>query len=96
MNMTKSMYHYTASIHGYDIASYPNTIHNVSYVLNITEDSSSAGDYPSSNLMCYSGETATSFTMDSHCQEHSKKILSCEFRIHLTARTIITRLLMCV
>ena len=38
--------------------------------------------------------------MDSHCQEHScstailqfKENSSCEFRIHLTARTIITRL----
>jgi len=37
------------------------TIHGVGYVLNITEDSPSAGDYPSSNLMYYSGETATSF-----------------------------------
>ena len=59
-----------------------------------------ARDYSSSNLMSYSGGTPTSpfAAMGSHCQEHScsmaifcynsKKILSCEFRIHLTARII--------
>jgi len=63
-----------------------------------------AGDYLSSNLMCYSGGTATSpfccngqplpraFLQCNHLCCNSKCIFSCKFRIHLTARTIITRL----
>ena len=43
-----------------------------------------AGDYPSSNLMSYSGGTPTSLSPFAAIQ---KGILSCEFKIYLTART---------
>ena len=70
------------------------------FMREIMQVAKAAGDYLSSNLMCYIQWWISFAAMGSHCQEHScsaaifcyNLIISCEFRIHLTARTIITRL----